>query len=100
MDWGGPVLLPLLAESMISAPHHETLIFVAFAGHDHGVAGANYFLSQLNDDQRAQIQAMIQIDKGGPHGCDVRFPRTGHFARVERWQTICLDDKSASRQRL
>jgi VWFA-related protein len=74
VDWGGPILLPLLAESMISAPHHQTMIFVAFAGHDHGLAGANYFLSQLNDEQRAQIQAMIQIDKVGRAPVQYGFP--------------------------
>ncbi len=74
VDWGGPILLPLLAESMISAPHHQTMIFVAFAGHDHGLAGANYFLSHLNDEQRAQIQAMIQIDKIGRAPAQYGFP--------------------------
>src|SRR6516165_8343482 len=58
VDWGGSVMLPLLAESMISAPHHQTFIFVAFSGHDHNFAGANYFLSHLSDDQRSQIEAM------------------------------------------
>ncbi len=77
VDWGGPVLLPLLVESMISAPHHQTFIFVAFAGHDQGLAGANYFLSQLNDDQRGQIQAMIQIDQVG------RTPATYAFAEAD-----------------
>ena len=84
--WGGPVLLPLLAESMISAPHHETLIFVAFSGHDHGLAGANYFLRQLNEDQRAQIQAMIQIDKVGRTPAEYGFPEpdTSRMAAVGR----------------
>jgi VWFA-related protein len=84
--WGGPVLLPLLVESMISAPHHETLIFVAFVGHDHGLAGANYFLSQLNEDQRAQIQAMIQIDKVGRTAAEYGFPEpdTSRMAAVGR----------------
>ena len=74
VDWGGPVMLPLLVESLNSAPHHQTFIFVAFAGHDHSMAGANYFLKQLNDDQRAQIDAMIQIDKVGRTPATYAFP--------------------------
>ena len=53
VDWGGSVMLPLLTDSLISAPHHQTFIFIAFSGHDHNFAGANYFLSHLNDDQRS-----------------------------------------------
>ena len=86
VDWGGPILLPLLAESMISAPHHQTMIFVAFAGHDHGLAGANYFLSHLNDEQRAQSQAMIQIDKIGRASCAVWLSRTRHCSNGHHWK--------------
>ena len=74
VDWGGSVMLPLLAESMISAPHHQTFIFVAFSGHDHNFAGANYFLSHLSDDQRSQIEAMIMVDKVGRTSPDYAFP--------------------------
>ena len=92
VDWGGPVLLPLLAESMISAPHHLTIIFVAFAGHDHGLAGANYFLSQLNEEQRTQIQAMIQIDKVGRTPAQYGFPEpdTSRIATAGRRQ-VAMD---------
>ena len=74
VDWGGPILLPLLAESLNSAPHHQTMIFAAFAGHDHGFAGANYYLNHLNNEQRAQIRAMIQIDKIGSAPAAYAFP--------------------------
>ncbi len=74
VDWGGPVMLPLLVESLNSAPHHQTFIFVAFAGHDHGMAGANFFLKQLNDEQRAQIDAMIQLDQVGRTAATYAFP--------------------------
>ena len=48
VDWGGVAMLPLLAESLNSAPHRQTLILAAFAGHDHGFAGANWYLKQLS----------------------------------------------------
>ena len=65
VDWGGPVMLPLLAESLNSAIHHQAFILVAFAGKDRGTAGARYFLEHLSDDERAQIQAMIEVEKVG-----------------------------------
>ncbi len=74
VDWGGPVMLPLLVESLNSAPHHQTFIFVAFAGHEHSMAGATWYLKQLNDEQRAQIDAMIEIDKVGRTPATYAFP--------------------------
>lgn len=86
VDWGGPVMLPLLAESLSSAPHRQTLIFAAFAGHDHGFAGANWYLKQLSDEQRAQIEAMIEIDKVGRTPAAFAFPGpdTSRVATVGR----------------
>ena len=74
VDWGGPVMLPLLAESLNSAPHRQTLVLAAFAGHDKGFAGANFYLKQLTSDQRAQIRAMIDIDKVGRTPAAYAFP--------------------------
>jgi VWFA-related protein len=74
VDWGSAVMLPLLAESMLSAPHHQTFIFVAFSGNDHNFAGASFFLTSMNDDQRNQIEAMIMIDKVGRTTADYAFP--------------------------
>ncbi len=74
VDWGGPVMLPLLAESLISAPHRQALVFAAFAGHDRGFAGANWYLKQLTSDQRAQIRGMIEIDKVGRTPAAYAFP--------------------------
>ncbi len=74
VDWGGVAMLPLLAESLNSAPHRQTLVFAAFAGHDRGFAGANRYLKQLSDDQRAQIRGMIQIDKVGRTPAAYAFP--------------------------
>jgi VWFA-related protein len=78
VDWGGPVMLPLLAESLNSAPHHQTYIFAAFTGREHASSGASYFLQQLNDTQRSQIQAMIEIESVG------RSPATYAFADQDR----------------
>jgi len=74
VDWGSVAMLPLLAESLSSAPRHETIIFAAFAGHDHGLAGANWYLKQLSAEQRSQIRAMIQIEKVGRTTASYAFP--------------------------
>ncbi len=74
VDWGGPVMLPLLAESLNASPHRQTLVFAAFAGHDRGFAGANFYLKQLSSDQRSQIRGMIEIDKVGRTPAAYAFP--------------------------
>ena len=74
VDWGSVAMLPLLAESLNSAPHRVTIVLAAFAGHDHGLAGANFYVKQLTDEQRAQIRAMIQIEKIGRTTPSYAFP--------------------------
>ena len=74
VDWGSVAMLPLLAESLNSAPHRETIILAAFSGHDHGLAGANWYLKQLSAEQRSQIRAMIQIEKVGRTPASYAFP--------------------------
>src|SRR5712692_7660628 len=63
--WSTLALLPLLAESLSSAPHRLTLMFIAFTGHEHGMRGANWYLNQLTETQRKPIQAMIDLDNLG-----------------------------------
>ena len=74
VDWGSVEMLPLLAESLNSAPHRVTIILAAFSGHDHNLAGANVYLKQLTDEQRTQIRAMIQIEKIGRTIPSYAFP--------------------------
>jgi VWFA-related protein len=63
--WATLSMLPLLAESLSSVQHRFTLMFVAFTGHEHGMRGANWYLSQLTEAQRKPIQAMIDLDNLG-----------------------------------
>jgi VWFA-related protein len=83
-------MLPLLAESLNSAPHHETIILAAFAGHDHGLAGANWYLKQLTDEQRAQIRGMIQVEKVGRTTAAYAFPGpdASHIVSMGRRQAV------------
>jgi VWFA-related protein len=63
--WSTLSMLPLLAESLSSVPHRFTLMFVAFTGHEHGMRGASWYLSQLTEAQRKPIQAMVDLDNLG-----------------------------------
>lgn len=74
VQWGGVAMLPLLAESLNSAPHRYSLIFIAFAGHDHNFAGANFYLKQLTDDQRRAIRGMVDLDHIGRMSAQYAYP--------------------------
>jgi VWFA-related protein len=90
VDWGSVAILPLLAESLNSAPHRTTIILAAFAGHDHGMAGANFYLKQLTDEQRTQITAMIQVEKIGrtPAAYALPEPAATNIVSVGRRQAM------------
>ena len=60
--WATLALLPLMAESLVPAPHRFSITFVAFAGHDHGLRGSSEFVKQLSEAQRGEIRAMISLD--------------------------------------
>jgi VWFA-related protein len=61
-SWATLALLPLLAESLVPAPHRFSITFVAFAGHDRGLRGSSEFVKQLSEAQRSEIRAMINLD--------------------------------------
>jgi VWFA-related protein len=63
--WATVAMLPLLAESLVSAPHRFSIVLAGFAGHDHGLRGSAEFLRTLSDDQRSEIRAMISLDHLG-----------------------------------
>ena len=63
--WSSLAMLPLLTESLSLVPHRFTFMFVAFTGHEHGMRGASWYVSQLSDVQRKSIRAMIDLDNLG-----------------------------------
>ena len=63
--WGTLALLPLLAESIAPVHHRFTIILIAFSGHEHGLRGASWYLSQLTEEQRKPIKAMVSLDNLG-----------------------------------
>ena len=77
VEWGTLELLPLLAESLYGATLRHRLVIAAFTGTDSGQAGANYYLRQLNDTQRASIKAMVDLDHIGRTPVAYAFPLGG-----------------------
>ena len=63
--WSTLTALPLLAESLSLVPHRFTLMFIAFTGHQHGMQGASWYVSQLTDVQRKSIRAMVNLNNLG-----------------------------------
>jgi len=63
--WSTLTALPLLAESLSLVPHRFTLMFIAFTGHQNGMQGASWYVSQLTDVQRKSIRAMVNLDNLG-----------------------------------
>lgn len=60
VDWATVELLPLLAESLNSALHRQTLVFAAFTGHEqHHFAGSSLYLKQLTEAQRNSLRGLI-----------------------------------------
>jgi VWFA-related protein len=63
LGWGGVVMLPLLAESMVSTSHRHTLVFAAFSGSN--MAGASFYWKSLSDAQRREFRGMVDLDHLG-----------------------------------
>jgi VWFA-related protein len=65
VHWGALVMLPLLVESLMPVPHRLTLMLIAFTGHEQGMRGATWYVSQLTEVQRKTIRAMVDLDNLG-----------------------------------
>jgi VWFA-related protein len=63
VGWGGALLLPLLAESMVSTTHRHTLVFAAFSGGNN--AGAAWYWKSLSDAQRREFRGVVDLDHLG-----------------------------------
>ena len=63
VGWGGVAMLPLLAESLNSAPHRHTLVFAALSGSNN--AGAAWFWKNLSDAERREYRGMVDLDHLG-----------------------------------
>jgi len=61
-DWSGAAMLGALITSLKTQPRNHTFLFVAFANEEKGLVGSHDFADSMKKEERATIQAMVNID--------------------------------------
>jgi len=64
-NWSGASLLPSLFFSLNGLKRHHTFVFVGFASEETGLLGSEYYVSHLSAENRAHIEAMVNLDSLG-----------------------------------
>jgi len=64
-NWSGAALLPSFVESLKDQPREHTFVFIAFTGEERGMLGSKSYVSQLSNEQRKEIDAMVNLDTLG-----------------------------------
>jgi hypothetical protein len=64
-NWSGASLLPSLFFSVSGEKRHHTFVFVGFTGEERGLVGSEYYVERLTKEQRARIEAMVNMDSLG-----------------------------------
>ena len=64
-NWSGASLLPSLLQSLSTAKHRHTFIFVGFTGEEAGLVGSAFYVKHLSPEEVSTIEAMINLDTLG-----------------------------------
>jgi hypothetical protein len=64
-NWTGASLLPGLLFSLDAQPRHHTFVFVGFSAEEKGLVGSAYYADHLTPEQRAHIEAVVNLDTLG-----------------------------------
>jgi len=64
-NWTGASLLPSLLYSLSAQPRHHTFVFVGFSAEEKGLVGSAYYADHLTPEQRARIEAVVNLDSLG-----------------------------------
>ena len=64
-NWSGAALLPSLLFSLNSLKRRHTFVFVGFTGEERGLLGSEYYVDHLSADERAHVEAMVNMDSLG-----------------------------------
>jgi Peptidase family M28 len=64
-NWTGASLLPSLLYSLSAQPRHHTFVFAGFSAEEKGLVGSAYYAGQLTPEQRARIEAVVNLDSLG-----------------------------------
>ena len=61
-DWSGAALLPSLYEALKGVARRHTFVFVAFAEEETGLIGSSRYVKELSKEQRARVQAFVNLE--------------------------------------
>jgi Zn-dependent M28 family amino/carboxypeptidase len=61
-DWSGVALLTSLYETLKTQPRQHTYQFVAFAAEEKGLIGSQFFVKSMSGEQRASMQAVVNLE--------------------------------------
>ena len=64
-NWTGAALLPSLLYGLSGQQRHHTFVFVGFSAEEKGLVGSAYYAEHLSSEQRARIEAMVNLDSLG-----------------------------------
>jgi Peptidase family M28 len=64
-NWSGASLLPSLLFSLGTQKRHHTFVLVGFTGEERGLIGSEYYVDHLSQNERAHIEAMVNMDSLG-----------------------------------
>jgi Peptidase family M28 len=64
-NWTGAALLPGLLYGLSGQQRHHTFVFVGFSAEEKGLVGSAYYAEHLSSEQRARIEAMVNLDSLG-----------------------------------
>ena len=73
-NWSGASLLPSLLQSLSQERRSHTFIFIGFTDEERGMVGSRFYVNALAPEERAQIDAMVNMDTLG-------------LANTEVWQS-------------
>lgn len=61
-DWSGTALLPSLYQSLQSTARRHRIIFVGFSSEEVGLVGSAAYVKRLSNEERASIEAMVNLE--------------------------------------
>ena len=64
-NWSGASLLPSLLYSLSEEPRQHTFLFVGFTEEEKGMLGSEFYAAKLSKEERAKIDAMVNLDTLG-----------------------------------
>jgi Zn-dependent M28 family amino/carboxypeptidase len=61
-DWSGAALLPSLYQSLQTKPRRHRIVFIGFSAEEVGLVGSTAYVKRLTKDERAMIQAVVNLE--------------------------------------